>query len=594
MICRPDHVLKTVLVGLLVAGSTACSAPEHSAPPAEMARQALSAGDGLGAEVILRQMLADGTPRRDVAALLGEAELQQGAFQEARKWLGGADFAAADQARGFHMLGRLELAEGRLPQAGQAFDNALKFSPDDPELWVDIGRLRYRGGEQAQAVEASLHAARLGPKNAAALQFRGQLVRDAQGMQASIPWFEAALNVAPDDVALLGDYAATLGEMGHARTALETTRQMLALAPRNGRALYIQAVIAARAGKFDLARNLLARSGDYGQQMPAGMLLSAIIDLERGNFASAAQTLDLLQAQQPGNTRIRNLLARSLSLGGNHRELVHRFGSTQPHTAMPPYLATLVGRSYEILGDRENAAPFLDHAALRANSALGLLEGDADTDADGMSDLANAADAVLRVRTLISEGRSQAAIEGASAMLLRNPGSADAMGLAGDAYLSANQPARALELYQQAGRIRQLWPLGRRIVHAHIALGRDEDALHLLQRALLDQPSNTEAAVMLAGMESARGDYSRAQMVLGHALLHGRSRDPDVMSSWAWAMAQNGDGQSAGPAMMAAYRLQRMNGSSTARLGQLLAADPRQSQQAWALLDKAAKLPTGS
>ena len=54
-------------------------------------------------------------------------------------------------------------------------------APRDPLVWVEIGRLRYAGGEQVQAIAASARALEIGPDNIRALEFRAQLLRDAQG-----------------------------------------------------------------------------------------------------------------------------------------------------------------------------------------------------------------------------------------------------------------------------------------------------------------------------------------------------------------------------------------------------------------------------
>ncbi len=71
-----------------------------------------------------------------------------------------------------------------------------------------------------------------------------------QGLVASLPWFEKGLKAAPDDLSLLGEYAATLGEIGRAKDMLRVTRHMIELDGENPRAFYLQAVLAARAGNL--------------------------------------------------------------------------------------------------------------------------------------------------------------------------------------------------------------------------------------------------------------------------------------------------------------------------------------------------------
>ena len=262
-----------------------------------------------------------------------------------------------------HALGRARMAADDLVGAGRAFDRALRSTPADPGLWVDIARLRYRGGEQAQAIAASLHAAELAPGHPGALLLRAQLTRDAQGHGAALPLLERGLAAAPDDADLLAEYAATLGEMGRTRDMLAAVRRLAEAAPGDRRALFLQAVLAARAGKSSLARTLLQRGGGLARDMPAATPLLALIDLDRGNAASAAQGLDFLLARQPDNRRLRHLLAHALAAAGNDRELVARFAHDAPDRAT----ALLVGRAYERLGDRARAAPFCTHRPVSAS-----------------------------------------------------------------------------------------------------------------------------------------------------------------------------------------------------------------------------------
>ena len=65
---------------------------------------------------------------------------------------------------------------------------------------------------------------------------RQTLVRDSQGLAAALPWFGRALQNSPRDIAVLGEYAATLGDLGQAKKMLAITRLMLSIEPGNARA----------------------------------------------------------------------------------------------------------------------------------------------------------------------------------------------------------------------------------------------------------------------------------------------------------------------------------------------------------------------
>lgn len=539
-----------------------CGDPAPDSGPFERAQAALARGDGLGAEIDLREMLAAGVPRAELAAWLGEAELLQGNTAEARRWLGRGEFAPASVGRGFHMLGRLAMREGDLPAAGAAFDRALQATPDDPALWVDIGRLRYRGGEQIQAVVAGERALALGPENPQALLFRAQIVRDSQGTAAALPLFERALALEPDNAELLAEYAATLGDLGRAKDALAVIRRLAAVDPRNPRVFFLQAAIAARGGNLDLARSLLLRSGDLGRGMPAAMLLSGLIDLEGGNHASAAQMFERLARMQPDNRRVRHLLARSLALGGSHRELIHRFADA----ADSPYLAQLVGRSYEALGERALAAPFLDRATRPLSGNPSALPGATPLGVAAARDMAKGSDALALVRALIVARKPTQAKATAGQFLSRFPGSADAMGLAGDAALATDNPRAALARYGAASQVRRPWPLVKRTAVALIALGDSLAAERLFAAHLAGDPANAEAAALLARSVYLRGDFARAGALLDHAFANGAGRDPTLHALRADIALRAGTTEAALAQTARAYRIQPMNPAADAML----------------------------
>ena len=547
-----------------------CGADPAPGTPLEQAQDALNRGDGLGAEVALRELLAQGAAREDLAAYLGHAELQQGELVEARRWLGEGRFSDTSAAHGFHMLGRLEMAEGNLPAAGQAFDRSHAAAPDNSDLWVDIGRLRFRGGEQAQAMDASKRAVDLDPANPEALLLRAQLVRDAEGLAAAVPWFEAGLEQAPDNLDLLGDYAATLGDLGRHTEMLTVVRQMAEIDDRNPRLFYLQAVLAARGGEFLLARTLLGRAGDGHAKTPAGMMLSGLLDIENGNFQSAAQTLDRLAAMQPDNQRVRDLLVRAISLGLNDTELTHRFDALARLPSASPYLRLAIARSHEAIDQREQAAGLLDQAALPRTGNLVAVQGHTPLSVAEMrkGQSGEAVQALLRGR--IVAGQAGRAASDAEAFRKRNPGSADARALAGDARLAAKEPAAALELYRAAAEIRRTWPMVRKMVTAYRAIGAGAAAEQLLASHLAADPNNAEASAELAQALAARGDWVQAALLLDHALDHGGHRDPVLWRGRAEAALRLGDNETAFDAAVFAYALLPSSQQSTVLLAEVL------------------------
>jgi predicted Zn-dependent protease len=536
------------------------------------AREDLGRSDGIAAEIRLKNALAKGASRTDVAALMGAAYLAQEDRVQARQWLAAGQFFSGDAVFGFRMLAQLERDEGHLPAAGAAFDRALAIAPKDPVLWVEIGRLRYAGGEHTKAVEAADYALKLAPRNPRTLEFRGQMLRDQIGLTASLPWFEAGLQQAPDDISLLGEYAATLGELGRAKDMLAVTRHMLRLDGHNARAFYLQAVLAARAGDTRLARSLLNRTGDKLDDMPGAKLLEGALELRAGNYNLAMDALEELVRRQPANAHARLLLARAYDAGGESLVLVKRFADEAARPEASPYLLTLVGRAYENLGERDQAAAFLDHAAKVANAPIAPVAQGSDLGA------------------LIAGGQLAEAQKAAESYLAASPGSADAQVQAGDVQLAMGHGSEALAFYRKAAAIRLPEALFLKSVGAMLEGGDSGGAAYLVEAYLYQNPSSQPAVRLAATLAARTGDWKRCRLLLENALANDGGDDARLLAELSLAQLRTGDAKAAEGSAHRAYLLQRASPLTTQAWGMSLAAQGKDKPAATALLAKAKEI----
>lgn len=583
-------VLLPVLLLALAAMPPAWSAPQPAQALIARAYADLAKSDGIAAEVRLRQALAAGATRIEIAAGMGEAYLDQGNRQKAREWLEPGSFARGDEVRGFRMLAMLERLERNLPAAGRAYDRALAVNPRDSMLWVDIGRLRYQGGEQLQAVDAVERALAADPANIRALEFRAQLVRDRYGLLAALPWFEAALVKAPEDIALLGEYAATLGELGRARDMLVVTRRMLDLEPGNARAWFLQAVLAARAGKVDLARSLLNRTGTRLRNMPAAILLDGALNLKAGNWAQAIEQLDRLLRMQPGNDRARLLLARAMAGAGQNAQLVARFGPAADRPDASPYLLTLLGRAHEDMGRRDLAAPLLERAASAAYPPIVAIDEDQPLGVLALRwrDQPNyAATAVPYIRKLLGSGAIESAQTISERLFAANRGAGDALSLAGDVQLARGDLAAAILRYEAAARVRLDDGLLLRLVTAYNRAGASGRAEPVVENYLAQHPQSRIAARLAAAIAAQSGDWPRARLLLENLCDGVRCSDSRLLADLAFARLKAGDAVAAADAARQAYRVQRASPVAAQAWGTALVTSRSNPDAAAALLEKA-------
>lgn len=578
---------------VLLGAAPLLAGPEEAETVIGAARAALLKGDGIAAEAELKKALAAGAPRPEVAAAMGEALIDQGELVRAREWLGAAEFAKGQEAYGLRMLGMMERNLGNLAAAGAAYDRALTYGMRDPLLWVDIGRLRYMGGEQLQALEASERALAAGPDNVRALEFRAQLLRDSLGHAAALPLYEKALEQAPDDISLLGGYASSLGELGRASEMLTVTRHMIELVPKHPYAWYLQAVLAARAGKMELARSLLAKTGERMRDMPAAMLLTGVVELEAGNAHVAVGSLERLAERQPSNQRLQMLLARAYYESNDYNSLVARFDALAQRADAPAYLLTLLGRAYEELGDRTKAAPLLDRAAAATIPAImPIAEPHGPSilaprwaEAQGRPDTA-----VPYARALLGAGDLAGAGRVAARFVQLHPGSADALSLMGDVALAQNNPAGAFQNYQLAARVRFPDMLMLRTTEALDKAGRGGDAPMLVARYLGAFPASRLAARIVASHTAFAGNWARSRELLENLRRRGGNRDVRLLADLSLAQLRQGDGELALTTADRAYALQPSSGVAAQARAMALVELGRDLPLARSLLQKAQAL----
>ncbi len=408
--------------------------------------------------------------------------------------------------------------DGDLAEAGALLDQARGLEPDSPALWVAIARLRFRGGEHLQALEAANRALELGPSYAPALVLRAQLVRDAYGLSDALIWFEAAVEADPNNTQALAEYAATLGDAGYHTEMLAVTRALADIVPKEPRVLYLKAVLAARAGQPVLAKSLVERSGLAESGVPAAMMLDALIDLQERNYDSAAERLEALARKQPGNTRVKELLARALWLGNRDAELVAQFKQAANREETSPYLVMLVARSLERQGKRAEAAPLLERAY--AGRELGWVALSQDTGLPRPT---------FEMRGLIGAGRVREARKSARRLRERLGGSSDIAVLSGDAAMASGDYASALEHYREAARVRRPWPLTLKAAEAYRAFGDPIAADVLLARHLVGEPRNTEALWLNAQRAARAEDWLRVAVLLDNAIDLGAGNDPKLL-----------------------------------------------------------------
>lgn len=468
-------------------------------------------------------------------------------------------------------------------------------SASDPDStgWTKLGRARLEAADQRGAIEAADRALQLDARNVRAIELRGELMRSQFGVVAALPWFERGLQIAPDDVRLLEDYALTLGDAGRYRDMLANARKIIALDGDNSLAFYMQAVLAARAGEYELAKRILPRAGDGFNEVPGAMLLDAICEYELGNYNRAVDQLQRLLAMQPRNRRVRTLLAQAMYRAGDPYGALDTIREIAARPDADGYSLMTTARAFEASDQTERSVDALDDAMVAAlRPALPLpepisLAGAAD---EVRRDPNNARVVVPYIRLLMADGQIDTAIGEALRLQANNPGVADAHLLVGDIEMARSNVPAAIDAYRKAREIGFTEPVMLRLVDALSRASDEKAAGEALSTYLSFNPTNL-SALRLAGYRNLDArQWGNAVALLERVRARIGHNDSILLANLARAYSGAGKHKKAAEYAALAYRIAPANAMVTRTYAEVLKRSGKRPKAARELAAKVAAM----
>ena len=528
----------------------------------ELARVAFRLGDGVAAEAAVKDALAAGGAEEALRPLLARAYAMQGDGRRALAAIDSGPILPDMIGEAAWVAGNVHLANGDLNAARDAYDRAVRELPRESALWVDVARFRDANADTLGARDAVDYAIELDKANSAALALKANLVRTKDGLTAALPWYDAALESNPDNAGALIDRAATLGDLGRYRDMLVSLRHAATLVPGEPRLYYLQAVLAARAGNFHLARSLLQRTRGRMDDVPGFMLLSAVVELELGGEAVAVTWIERLLLDQPQNVTARRILAAANWADGDADGAAEALAPIVTRGDADSWSLLLAARAAAERDHPREAAAFLTRAAalapgdavpFRTDGDHGLLAMGADAEP------LNPAKVIPAIRADIMSGHTASAVRRAAAIRDANRGVADAHILLGDAALAGEQYDLAVRSYRAARDLDAGERTTLRLANALFRAG-DMAGSGAAILALRDSQPSSVAADRLAGhlamdieqWDRAIAHFERVRRRIG-------DRDAILLRELAKAYAAKGDAARATAMTARAYRLQPLN-----------------------------------
>lgn len=568
------------------------AAPRSRVAQMTLARTSLLLEEGVTAEAALDRAIAAGVLVADTLAMRAEARLLLGNPAGAQEAV--AQMPAARDAEMIRIAAKVRAAQ---TNGGGAYRATLQqlaaAKPDDAAIWTDLGRSRFGAGDVAGATEAASRAAALAPADPRALTLQGEIVRARYGLTAALPWFRQALGRDPYYHPALIQYAATLGDLGRAGDALAATRTALVSLPGSPEAFYLQAVIAARAGRYGLAEQLLQLTGGALAQRPATAMLEGVIAYAQGRPQRAVRAWGRLVGMQPMNIGARQLLAAAqIGIGDRAaalatlRQMLSR-PDADGYTLRLAVMALAGGSDSAAMVDRAQSGTRGDSTIFRPDRPLSELTQAA------AGEPTDPTYALGVIRGLASQGNWGAAAARAQALVRAAPGAPAAQLAYGDILALSGRSAEAVAPYARAANLTFDEPTMLRLIDGQIRAAKPRDAAVALGLYISQNPQSVAARRLLGEWQLRNGDWDAAIELLEGLREELGSRDVVLLRDLALAYAGAGDGVVARRYGAAAYRLAPMNPEVADAYGVALAA-AGETEGARQLFDKALSLSPGN
>jgi hypothetical protein len=253
----------------------------------------------------------------------------------------------------------------------------------------------------------------------------------------------------------------------------------------------------------------------------------------------------------------------------------------------------LLGRAYEVQGNRAAAAALLDRAAAAGSAPVMPIPEEASPAmlaARWRDAPIDPAATVPYVRGLLGGGNLAAAEQVTARFRALRPGSVDALVLSGDTALLRRDYASAFAAYDQAARVRFPDWLMLRATDALAGAGRGGDAAQIVARYAAAFPASHLGQRMLAGNAAFAGDWELARQLLENLNLRTGQRDVRLIADLSLAQLRDGDARAALNSADAALRLQRASPVAAQARAMALAALGQDKRQAEALIAKTRRM----
>ena len=349
----------------------------------------LRLGAGAGAEKEFKRARKDGADDALTLIPLAKAYLLQRKYDELLRRITSGGRGVALEADILVMHGRAYLATNDLDKAEQAFVAASRLRPDAAAPILGQAMLALKRGDLASAESLAERASAMAPADAETWYVKGEIRRANNDMPGALDDYDQAIESDDGMVAARIARVAVLIELNRDGDALAEIERIDALVPDDPQAAYFHALLLARAGDMDKAKDILqgtvqaitARDPSELMNDAPLLLLVGTVSYALKNFDDAYLYLGRFVGLAPYHIGARRMLGALLLRRGEPAAAVDVLTPALKRAPDDSRLLALLATAYMRNRDYAKATPLFEKAvalaptqtSMRADLALSRL-----------------------------------------------------------------------------------------------------------------------------------------------------------------------------------------------------------------------------
>jgi putative PEP-CTERM system TPR-repeat lipoprotein len=462
--------------------STLSEAPNFLAAHVLLGRTYLEKGDGALAEKELKSAERLGADQSIIVSLLADAYELQFKYKQILKEIFPGNFEPELNTKIMLKRGAAYMNQGLPDQALYEYREAERYSPRATAPLMAQASVLMTTGRFERADKVVSRALDIDSKDPAAWYRKGMIAHARGRFQDAVKSYVRALELDPKNHAIRIALVAVRMDLGKNKKAL---RDLQSLSEDDGSSplvSYLSGVVQARLGDFDASRAAMQKAQEAIAALPAEvlkqhgetLLLASLVEYSLGEWEKARDHLKGFVASYPNNPAGRKLLGMVFFEKGDYDRAASNLELALRQLPNDYKLLTVLGAAYVKKYRYLSASELLDRAVSLSGAGL--------------------------------EARTQRA-------LVELASGSEELGM-----------KQLREVFSQSTDAREA---GVVLVLQHLKRGENRSAVEVAKQLSRRDPDNLQLLNLLAGAETAAGDFETARNLYQQML----AKDPDLLEA---------------------------------------------------------------